>query len=136
MSKCKVLMIFSLIVFMGCSMAKMSPDAVKFAIDFSWEGVKKCSKSSPEIRINTIPAGTEYFEVKLKDIDVPNWNHGGGRVDNDGSGIIPAGVLTDHYNGPCPPPNIPHSYQFIVRAFNAEDVIIGVGKAMKKYPLD
>ena len=36
---------------------------------------------------------TVSFQVTLKDLDVPIYNHGGGTVHNDGTGIIPKRVL-------------------------------------------
>ena len=118
---------------MGCAAGTVAPDAVELGVDFSWEGVKRCSKISPKIRVAGVPAGTVTLKVKLKDLDVPRWNHGGGSIAYDGSGIIPAGALKSAYNGPCPPSGS-HRYQFSVKALDNEGVVIGMGKAMRTFP--
>ena len=81
-----------------------------------------------------IPDGTVELQVRLKDIDLPEYNNGGGSVKSDGSGIIPTGALTLGYNGPCPPPGSRHKYEFSVMAKNAEGVIIGFGKSRQLFP--
>ena len=48
------------------------------------------------------------------------------------SGGIPE-YLKNGYNGPCPPSGR-HSYQFTVHAIDKEGIIIGIGKALKKFP--
>lgn len=119
----------------GCATTgvQIPKNAVEMTVDFSWKGIKACTHESPEIRVSNIPDGTTELRVKLKDISVPAWNHGGGRIEHDGSGIIPAGALDIGYNGPCPPGGR-HKYEFSVMAVNAEDVIIGFGKARQSFP--
>jgi phosphatidylethanolamine-binding protein (PEBP) family uncharacterized protein len=112
---------------------KIPKDAAKMDVDFSWEGIPACSHESPEIRVSNVPAGTDELRVRLKNIDVPAWNQGGGKVKHDGSGIIPAGALKLGYSGPCPP-NVRQKYEFSVMAVNAEGVIIGFGKVRKSFP--
>ncbi len=133
MDKLRWIMIFSLLLFFGCATTKVAPDAVKLNVQFSWKGIKRCSDYSPRIKVSGIPKGTKYLKVELKDLDVPSWNHGGGKVAYKGSSIIPAGSLKSGYNGPCPPSGS-HRYQFTVYAVNVKNVIIGVGKATKKFP--
>ena len=133
MIKIKLFAIFLLLLVLGCATAQAAPDAAELSVDFSWKGVKNCSKYSPEIRIKDIPTGTKYFEVKLKDLDAPRWKHGGGKIENNDSGIIQAGALKDGYNGPCPPSGS-HRYEFTVKALNAEGIIIGIGKAVRNFP--
>jgi phosphatidylethanolamine-binding protein (PEBP) family uncharacterized protein len=65
---------------------------------------------------------------------VPAWNHGGGKVAHDGSGVIPAGALKLGYNGPCPPPGQRHKFEFSVMAVDAAGTIIGFGKARQSFP--
>jgi phosphatidylethanolamine-binding protein (PEBP) family uncharacterized protein len=125
--------IFSFLLVSGCATTKVAPDAVDLTVDFSWEGIKRCSNHSPEINVSGIPPTTKSFKVELKDLDVPTWDHGGGAVTNDGSGLIPPGSLKSGYNGPCPPSGS-HSYQFTVKAVNEAGIIIGIGKATKKFP--
>jgi phosphatidylethanolamine-binding protein (PEBP) family uncharacterized protein len=109
-------------------------DAAEMEVAFSWDGIKACTHESPEIRVARIPDGTVELQVMLKDISLPAYNHGGGSVKHDGSGIIPAGALTIGYNGPCPPPGERHKYDFWVMARNGEGVIIGFGKSRQYFP--
>jgi phosphatidylethanolamine-binding protein (PEBP) family uncharacterized protein len=132
-----VLLTTLLILAAGCAMnqnkMKIPKDAVKMKVDFSWKGIKACTHESPEIRVSDIPDGTDELRVKLKDITAPAWNHGGGRIKHDGSGVISADALNIGYNGPCPSGGR-HKYEFSVMAVNAEGIIIGFGKARQSFP--
>lgn len=107
--------------------------AEDFTVDFKFDSSSRCSRTSPEIRVGGIPAGTVAFRVRLKDKNVPSWRHGGGKVVNDGSGIIPKGALTDGYNGPCPPSGS-HRYVFTVQALDANDDELAEGEATQRFP--
>ena len=109
-------------------------NAVPIDVEFSWQGVAACTAVSPEIRVSNLLAGVEAFQVALTNLSVPEWNQGGGRVTNDGSGVIPAGSLTIGYNGPCPPAGQRQTYEFSVMAVDAAGVIIGFGKARQQFP--
>ncbi len=132
-----VLLTVLFILAVGCAnhpdKIKIPKDAVEMDVDFSWAGIQACSHESPEIRVANIPDGTTELRIRLKDINLPAWNHGGGWVTNDDSGLIPAGALNIGYNGPCQPDGR-HKYEFSVMAVNAEGVIIGFGKALKPFP--
>ena len=132
-----VLLAVVLALAVGCANTpdpvKIPKDAASMAVSFSWEGVQPCTHESPEIRISDVPEETVELRVRLKDVDVPAWNHGGGRVAHDGSGVIPAGALKLGYNGPCPPSGR-HKYEFSVMAVNAKGVIIGFGKSKQSFP--
>lgn len=108
--------------------------AVDMKVAFSWDGIDPCTHVSPEIQVTQIPDGTAQLQVRLRDVNQPEYNHGGGSVANDGSGIIPAGALTVGYNGPCPPFGSRHQYEFSVMAKNADGVIIGFGKSRQPFP--
>jgi len=109
-------------------------DAAKMEVAFSWQGVEPCTHVSPDIRVSGIPAGTKRLLVKLKNVSDPAWNQGGGDIENDGSGVIPANALDIGYNGPCPPPGQRQKFEFRVMAVDAEGGIIGFGKARESYP--
>ena len=83
--------------------------------------------------MSNVPKGTKFLLVKLKDYDAPNWNHGGGKVPYTGAKVIKAGAPKNGYNGPCPPSGR-HRYEFSVKAIDKDGVIIGMGKAMRKFP--
>ena len=55
----------------------------------------------------------------LKDHDAAGWNHGGGTVSNDGSGVIGEGALTEGNNAPCPPSS--HLYEIIEKVLDANN---------------
>jgi len=133
MKSVRWMIVLTVLLVMGCAGAEVAPDAVELGVDFSWKGVKKCSLISPRIRVSNIPVGTVTLAVKLKDLDVPGWNHGGGTVAYNGNGTLQPGALDNRYNGPCSPSGS-HRYQFSVRAINAEGVVIGMGKSMKMFP--
>lgn len=107
--------------------------AADLTVSFKFDSSNKCSRVSPEIRIGNIPDGTVAFRVKLKDRNKPTWNHGGGTVPHDGSGIIPKGALKDGYNGPCPPSGS-HTYVFTVKAVDANDDVLAEGEKSARFP--
>jgi hypothetical protein len=128
-----LLMLGAVLLMSGCATTPVSPDAVTLAVDFEWQPSDRCSRRSPEIRVANIPPATKTLQVKLKDRDVPNWNHGGGSMVYDGGNVIPAGALKNGYNGPCPPSGT-HRYEFTVQAIDAAGTIIGIGRQMHPFP--
>ncbi len=108
-------------------------DGVRLGVGFSWEGITECSDYSPEIKVTKFPRETWYFRVLLDDLDDPSAYHGGGKVENDRSGIIPAGALQKDYKGPCPAGET-HRYQFTVHALDSASRTIGKGKATRPLP--
>ena len=46
---------------------------------------------------------------------------GGGTWVEDGTGVIPEGVLTRHYRGPCPPGTKAVEYAYVVSAMESEN---------------
>ena len=129
MKKFLALFVFlaSAVTLAGCG-ATVAQNAVALDVSYKWNKSDQCSQVSPEISVAGIPAETSQLKVSLKDLDVPNWDHGGGKVDYTGQTIIPAGALKSGYNGPCPPSGS-HTYAFKVNAVDAEGTIIGQGKA-------
>ncbi len=107
-------------------------------VEFTWDGIRRCTGISPEIRVANIPEGTVAFQVKLKDHDSPDYNHGGGTVPNDGSGIIakkalkPDFGLKNRYRGPCPPMGS-HTYEFTVKAVDADGKVLAEGHAVQPF---
>ena len=133
--------VFSLIflvgIVSGCAgnpkKIKVPKNAAEMEVTFSWDGIKACTHDSPEIQVTNIPEGTVDLRVKLQNLNMPKWNQGGGIVDHDGSGLIPAGFLDIGYNGPCPVRGR-NKYEFSVMAEDADGVIIGFGKTMRPFP--
>jgi len=104
------------------------------SVDFEWQPIDKGSQENPEIRITAVPENTKRFFVGLVDLNNKGFDHGGGFVDNDGSGIIARGAARGNYNGPDPPfPNMKHDYEITVKAYNEKRAVIGIGKKAKRF---
>jgi len=134
--------LFFFLTFAGC--ADDSSDRVselskaqKMVVSFSWpKDYGKCfDPKNPEIRVSNFPKDTVYFKVKVIDIQNNDYDHGGGTVTNDGTGVIPYGIL-NNYQGPCPSqaPTGTGTYEFTVSAFNTNDSLIGKGSSHKEFP--
>ncbi|MCB1385273.1 MAG: hypothetical protein KDJ80_04980 [Nitratireductor sp.] len=67
----------------------------------------------------------------MKDINVPNYNHGGGTVAYSGGGSIAPGAFK--YKSPCPP-NGAHMYEWTATALGANGKKLGEATARKRYP--
>lgn len=119
--------------FFALTLSPMPASAQDLTVSFKFDSSSKCSRTSPEIRVGNIPEGTVSFSVRLKDLNVPSWRHGGGTVANDGTGIIPKGALTSGYNGPCPPSGS-HTYKFTVKARDANEDTLAEGEAEQRFP--
>ena len=107
--------------------------AADLSVNFKFTAAYKCSKVSPEIHVGNIPSGTAAFKVRLRDLDVPTWRHGGGTVPADPSGVIARGALKDGYNGPCPPSGS-HNYEFTVKAVDANGETLAEGSSTQRFP--
>ena len=83
--------------------------------------------------MTAVPEGARSFQVKLVDLGVTFWSHGGGTVKNDGSVVIPEGSLKSGYNGTCPPGRS-HSYELTVNAVAESGKLLATGKKMQKFP--
>lgn len=99
-------------------------------VDFSWAGVEACSSAPPAFTVQGAPDGTVTLRFKMKDLDVPTYNHGGGSVPYTAP-QVPAGAF--RYKGPCPPSGS-HRYQWTVEAVNGEGQVIARGTATKSFP--
>lgn len=108
----------------GCSLsgsegndAAMAESRGGMSIDVKYnDRMHRCSRVSPEIDVQNIPAGTETFVVRLIEAEAQERFCGGGSWRNDGSGIIPEGALTRHYQGPCPQAGQSRTYHYVVSA--------------------
>lgn len=114
-----------------------NPNVKKIIVNFTWpKDYGNCfDPKNPEISVSNVPKDTAYFKVKVIDIQNNDYDHGGGKVSNDGKGIIPYGSLTD-YQGPCPSqaPSGTGYYEFTVLAYNANDSLVGKGSSQKEFP--
>ena len=89
---------------------------------------------SPSIKVSNIPKGTAFFKVKMTDLDMTSFDHGGGIVSYIGGDVIPEGALKG-YRGPEPPSGSVHRYEIVVQALSSDkSLILGEGKLTKRYP--
>jgi hypothetical protein len=116
--------ILSILPLYGCA-GKVSPNAVNFEVNTNWTATSRCSSTSPEIKVTSIPPSTEKLKVSLVDLNMMSYNHGGGTFMYDGSNIIPLGALNS-FNGPCPPSG-QHEYRITVKAVDSSGMTIGFG---------
>ncbi len=101
-------------------------------VDFAWTEADRCATASPAFTVSGVPAGTATLRFRMKDLDVPTYNHGGGSVDWSGQDGVPQGAF--NYKGPCPPSGA-HDYEWTVEAIDASGgTVIGRGKAVRAFP--
>jgi phosphatidylethanolamine-binding protein (PEBP) family uncharacterized protein len=94
-------------------------------VDFTFGPKHKCQGISPEIHFSNVPAGVATYEIKLTDLDVPNFHHwsqtlpAGGPVIHEGAG--------SGYFGPCPPSGT-HRYEITVVARDGQSRAVASGE--------
>src|SRR5579872_7622736 len=95
-----------------------------FAVDLTWDGTKSCfDPRSPPFSLSGVPAGTRRLRFVMKDLDAPDFTHGGGSIAYDGQPRIARGAFS--YRGPCPPQG-QHRYQWMVEAQDASGRTLAV----------
>ncbi|MDQ2090451.1 hypothetical protein [Marimonas arenosa] len=112
--------------------------AAEMTLSFKWGNIPLCTSgrpntvANPEFVLRGVPAGTNRITFKLKDLNVPTYNHGGGtvKVQMSGSGKIPAGVFK--YKSPCPPSGV-HTYEWTATA-KAGSKTLATARARRNYP--
>ncbi len=117
------------------SVAQTSSETAISVTIGAWEGERCFSKTSPELRLSSLPAEATHARIIVTDLMVPTFDHGGGRTSisrsAEGEAVIPAGG-TPSYRGPCSEQdrsNPVHNYEFRVVIFNARGDVIGRGAA-------
>jgi phosphatidylethanolamine-binding protein (PEBP) family uncharacterized protein len=104
----------------------------KFAVDFTWEGTAPCfDPQSPSFSVSGVPAGTTILRFVMKDLNAPNYPHGGGSVPYHGQSRIERGAF--RYKGPCPPEG-QHNYQWTIEALDGTGRTLATATATKKFP--
>lgn len=94
------------------------PAPADMQVEVNLRAVHRCSRISPEMVVSNVPAGTDYFDVRLMENGPQERLQGGGSWDNDGTGIIPEGALTRVYTGPCPPAGQSRQYTYVISAMS------------------
>jgi phosphatidylethanolamine-binding protein (PEBP) family uncharacterized protein len=132
MKKTSLMVLGVLFFLVGCATEKVAPNALTLGVEYSWKGITNCSNISPAIKVTGFPKETKSFSVRMSDLNDSMVTHGGGKIPNDGSGMIPSGAFDD-YRGPCLQGGS-HRFQFIVNALDAQGTVIGQGKAIQTFP--
>jgi hypothetical protein len=115
----------------SCEKERVSPDAVKLVVDFSWEGMQPCGWGNPEIHVGGIPGNTEIIKISMYD-HAYRHDHGTITAPYTGDGVIPR----DRYKAiqkPCPP-GAPGRYEITIRAIDDKETVIGIGRKERAYP--
>lgn len=114
--------------------------ADNFSISFNWDGLKSCNTGNPRtvpnpaFIVKNVPVGTKIVEFRLKDLDVPDFYHGGGTVAMASDGTVAPGAFK--YQSPCPPVG-KHRYEWTATAKDKKGfsgIKLGVAKSARKYP--
>ncbi|MEZ0169957.1 hypothetical protein [Microvirga sp. TS319] len=95
-----------------------------------------CS-GSPEFKLSGVPKGTAKIAMRMTDLDVPGYNHGGGEVAiTPKQTVIDCGALFGQgtYNGPSPPSGQQHTYRWTLKALDAAGSVLGETTAERKFP--
>ena len=108
----------------------------EFAIAFDWSGLKLCNTGNPNrvgnpaFVVKGLPKGTDNVEFRLTDLNVPSYNHGGGKLLMSADGKPPPGLFK--YASPCPPDGV-HTYEWMATARQGNKVLARA-KAQHNYP--
>ena len=110
----------------------------EFSFTFEWGDIKKCTSGNPNrvenpiFTLANVPEGTVELRFKMKDKDVPQYNHGGGKIkDYNGDLTIQPGAFK--YKSPCPPDGS-HTYEWTITAIGDKKKKLGKAKATNNYP--
>ena len=130
-SKNSVFIFVGVLALAGCATPE-SETVTQLTVDFSWQNVSRCTTTPPAFQIGGIPSTTKTLTFSMMDLNVPTFQHGGGRLTYSGSSSVPAGAFS--YRGPCPPAGSTHRYEFTVNALDVDGRVVARGKAMRPFP--
>ena len=103
-------------------------NAANFSFKFSW------CESTPEFSLSNTPKGTAKLEMKMVDLDVPSYNHGGAALNNPDNGKIACGAFSSQIWYPPSPPVGSHTYQWTIRALDNDGNELASATAKRKFP--
>jgi phosphatidylethanolamine-binding protein (PEBP) family uncharacterized protein len=104
----------------------------RFSVDFSWSGTAACfDPQSPAFSLTGVPTGTKQLKFTMRDLDAPNFQHGGGTVPYRDQNQIARGAFS--YRGPCPPQGR-HRYQWTVEAQDDAGRTLATTTVTKEFP--
>jgi len=104
--------------------------AEAMGVSFSWSKSDACASRSPAFRLSGVPRGVKRLSFRMRDLNMPSYNHGGGTVSYKGARVA-RGAFS--YRGPCPPPGQTHRYRWTVRAKDAKGKTVGTASATKSF---
>lgn len=114
---------------MGCLILSATmTHAADFSAKFEWCG------STPEFKLNNVPKGSVKFVLRMVDLDVPTFNHGGATVENNGKNKIECGAFVSQSWYPPDPPSGSHTYEWTIKALDKDGKELGSAKASRKFP--
>lgn len=122
---------------LALSLFSSKVEAADFSFSFTWGDIKRCNSGNPNTVFNpkfvlkNLPAGTSQVQFRLKDLNAPGYNHGGGKVSITKSGIVPSDAFK--YKSPCPPGG-QHTYEWTAIARDANGKKLATARAQRKYP--
>ncbi len=109
----------------------------EFSLSFEWGDIPLCKTGrpntvgAPAFVLKDLPVGTARVDFRLKDRNVPSYNHGGGKVKISTGGQLPFGTFK--YKSPCPPSGS-HTYEWTATARSASGKALGKARARRPYP--
>jgi phosphatidylethanolamine-binding protein (PEBP) family uncharacterized protein len=102
-----------------------------FTVRFSWAGIPACERISPAFELAGVPAGAKRLRFEVKDLDVPDFRHGGSTIAYEGNKVRQGAI---RYIGPCPPDGQRHRYRWTVEALDALGKVLGTANAEATFP--
>jgi len=97
----RVLVVALLVMMLVCE-GSLRAQMSRFAVDVTWAGSRACvDPQSPPFTLSAVPPGTRRLHFAMKDLDAPDFRHGGGTVAYDGQRLVPRGAFS--YRGPVRP---------------------------------
>lgn len=125
------------LIALALSLVSSAAAAQSFSMSFEWGNIPLCTSGRPNTVGNPVfvlrglPPGTTSVQFKLKDLNVPSYNHGGSKkLGITQGGAVPSGVFK--YKSPCPPSGA-HTYEWTATA-RAGNKVVGTAKAQRRYP--
>ncbi|MBB5751690.1 phospholipid-binding protein [Prosthecomicrobium pneumaticum] len=111
-------------------LASLSAAHAEMSVSFEWGPTTKCfDGKSPPMKLRGVPAGTKKLDIRMTDLNMRTFNHGGGKIAYSGDSL-PYGAF--RYRGPCPPS--PHMYEFTVKALDGGGKALATATARKRFP--
>ena len=108
-----------------------------FSFEFAWGDIPRCTTgrpnrvSNPTFTLANVPDGTVRIKFRLKDLDAPGYNHGGGSADYAGDPVIVPGAFK--YKSPCPP-RTTHTYRWTAKVLDESSATLAEATAERDYP--